>query len=76
MDIEKIVEKLIDHLKELDSSISCTYFPAEEKYLVFTNSRISDTGAPKMLTGNFHYSRIYALTEAIDFIEQTIKERA
>ena len=56
-------------MKQLDSTTSCTYFPLEAKYLVFTNSNLLEnlnlTGPPKELTGNMHTSKQRALIEAI-----------
>jgi len=53
---------LEDRMKKADPSSSCTYFPMQGKYLVFTNTI-------KILTNNFHESKQEALIEAIIILE-------
>lgn len=60
-------------LRELDPTAAVTYFPAEGKYLAFTNTNLRTNtdleGPPKILTGNFHECKKEALMEAIKIIE-------
>jgi len=61
-------------LKSIDKTASCTYFPLERKYLVFTNSNLLDNpdleGPPVELTGNFHSCKQVALIEAIKALQE------
>jgi len=62
------------HLKAIDPTASCSYFPMEGKFLVFTNSNILENpnlvGPPRELTGNFHLYKQEALIEAIKVLER------
>jgi hypothetical protein len=61
--------ELENRMKQLDRTASCTYFPIEGKYMVFTNSNYLENpglkGPPVELTGNFHVDKQEALIEAI-----------
>lgn len=52
---------LEERMKKADPTASCTYFPAEGKYLVFVNSNILENpdleGPPRVLTGNFYANK-------------------
>ena len=63
-------QSIEDKLKQVDPTASCTYFPMEGQYMVFTNSKIECIGPPIILTGNFHYSREAALIEAINVLQK------
>ena len=60
-------------LRKLDATASCTYFPMEGKYLVFTNSNLLENpdliGPPQVLTGQFHIRKQEALIEAIGVLQ-------
>lgn len=59
-------------MKKADVTASCTYFPMEGKYMVFTNSNILENpqleGPPKQLT-DFYVDKQTALIEAIKLLE-------
>lgn len=61
-------------LKQLDPTASCTYFPMEGKFLVFTNSNMLENpdlvGPPRELTGVFHCDKQEALIEAINRLKE------
>lgn len=65
-------KELENLMKSLDKTASCTYFPLEGKYLVFTNTNILENkdleGPPKILTNNFHKCKQDALIEAIEVL--------
>jgi len=67
-------DALVARMKRADKTASCTYFPAEAKYLVFTNSNILENpnlvGPPRELTGVFHSNKQLALIEAIKVLEE------
>jgi len=52
-------------MKRADGTARCTYYPAESRYLVFTDV----AGRPKILTGNMHSFKQLALIEAIQVLE-------
>jgi|SRR3989339_992482 len=72
-------DKLEKRMQEADPTAVCTYFPMEQKFLVFTNSYSKMNpnleGPPRQLTGNFHSNVQNALIEAIKILEanKTIK---
>lgn len=67
-------DKLGKLLKSLDPTASVTYFPAEGKYMVFTNSNILENpdlvGPPREITGKFHASKQEAIIEAVETIRR------
>jgi len=69
-------DALENRMQEADPTASCTYFPMEGKYLVFTNTGILKNpnlkGPPKILTNNFHESKQEALIEAVHVLEGTL----
>lgn len=76
----------LNHTKDLekrmykaDPTSGCTYFPLENKYLVFTNSNILQNpnlvGPPVILTGNFHANKQEALIEAIQILESKQEQK-
>ena len=60
-------------MKKLDPTTACTYFPMEDKYLVFTNTNFMENpnlvGPPQELTGKFYSSKQEAMIEAIGILE-------
>lgn len=69
----KRTEDLFARMREADPTSSCTYFPMERKYLVFTNSNLLENpdleGPPRELTGKMHHNKQDALIEAIKVLE-------
>jgi hypothetical protein len=68
-------DALEKRMKESDPSASCTYFPAEGKYMTFVNTKVPDGpykgfDRPKQLTGKFHTCKQSALIEAIQVLEK------
>ena len=65
---------LVNRMEKADPTASCTYFPIEGKYLIFTNSNILKnpnlTGPPEVLTNVFHKNKQDALIEAIEILEK------
>lgn len=65
---------LEERMKISDPTASCTYFPMEDKWMVFINSNLLKNprlvGPPKELTGNFHNNLQEALIEAIEVLEK------
>jgi len=70
-------DALTKRMKQADPTASCTYFPMEDKFLVFINSNILENpdliGPPKILTNNFHSNKQDALIEAIFLLEKNCK---
>lgn len=71
--------ELEKRMLKADPTASCTYFPMEGKYLVFTNSNILQNpdlvGPPIELTGNMHVCKQEALIEAIKILEKKLCSR-
>ena len=71
-------EYLMKRMRKADPTSNCTYFPMEDRYLVFTNSNILENpdleGPSAELTGNFHTDIQMALIEAIEVLESRNKE--
>jgi hypothetical protein len=67
-------DALEKRMKESDPSATCTYFPAEGKYMVFVDKKIQSgpfkgNKSPRELTGNFYRHKQQALIEAIQVLE-------